>query len=162
MVVESPFCSLPFALKKNYESPAVQFVEDRLLPMCPITFLVFKPTPPFFSEHPKCGREDASGIGEGGGGRSDASCGSAEVRHAPGGSMPHFIDLLMSLSRGAVFHHGGVRENSPLALMGRSPSLMGRFPILMGRFPECLNGPFFPLENPLENSPLGKGALRGS
>ena len=44
--------------------------------------------------------------------------------------------------RGAVFHHGGVPENCPLALMGRFPSLMGRFPPLMGRFPECLNGPF--------------------
>ena len=53
------------------------------------------------------------------------------------------MDLLMAfLIRGAVFDHGGVPENCPLALMGRFPSLMGRFPSLMGRFPECLNGPF--------------------
>ena len=53
-----------------------------------------------------------------------------------------FIDLLMGLFRGAIFHHGGVPENCLLALLGRFPSLMGRFPTLMGRFPECLNGPF--------------------
>ena len=53
-----------------------------------------------------------------------------------------FIDLLMGLFRGAVFDHGGVPENCPLALMGRFHSLMGRFLTLMGRFPECLNGPF--------------------
>ena len=54
------------------------------------------------------------------------------------------IDLLMGLFRGAVFDHGGVPENCPLALMGRFPSfkLMGRFLSLMGLFPECLNGPF--------------------
>ena len=51
---------------------------------------------------------------------------------------PNFIDieLLMGLFWGAVFHHGGVPENSPLRLMGR-------FPSLMRRFPEWLNGPFF-------------------
>ena len=48
----------------------------------------------------------------------------------------------MGLFRGAVFHHGGVPENSPLTLTGRFPTLMGRFPTLVGRFPECLNGPF--------------------
>ena len=48
----------------------------------------------------------------------------------------------MGLFRGAVFHHGGATENSPLTLMGRFPSLMGRFPTLMGRFLERLNGPF--------------------
>ena len=58
------------------------------------------------------------------------------------------IDLLMGLFRGAVFHHGGVPENCPLALMGRFPSLMGRFLTLMGRFPECLNGPFSLLKIP--------------
>ena len=42
----------------------------------------------------------------------------------------------MGLFRGTVFHHGGVPENCPLALMGRLLSLMGCFPILMGRFPE--------------------------
>ena len=53
------------------------------------------------------------------------------------------IDLLTGLFRGAVFHHGGVPENCPLALMGRFPFLMGGpFPTSMGRFPECLNGPF--------------------
>ena len=45
------------------------------------------------------------------------------------------MDLLKGLFRGAVFHHGGVPENSPLALMVRFPSLMGRSPnALMGRF----------------------------
>ena len=53
-----------------------------------------------------------------------------------------FIDLLMGLFRGAVFHHGGVPENCPLKLMGLFPSLKGRFPTLMVRFPECLSGPF--------------------
>ena len=68
----------------------------------------------------------------------------------------------MGLFRGAVFHHGWVPENRPLALMGRFPSLMGRFPSLMGRFPECLNGPFSLLKIQWENSPLREGALRGS
>ena len=54
----------------------------------------------------------------------------------------------MGLFRGAVFHHGGVPENSPVTLMGRFPSLMGRFPAFMGRFPECLNGPFSLLKFP--------------
>ena len=36
----------------------------------------------------------------------------------PNGSV---IDLSMGLLRGAVFHHGGVPENCPLALMGVSP-----------------------------------------
>ena len=57
--------------------------------------------------------------------------------------MSVIIDLLMGLFRGAVFHHGGVPENCPLALMGRFPSSMGPFLTLMGRFPECLNGPLF-------------------
>ena len=48
---------------------------------------------------------------------------------------PIVIDLLMGLFRGAVFHRGGVPENSPLTLMGRFPFLMGRFLTLMGRFP---------------------------
>ena len=52
----------------------------------------------------------------------------------------------MGIFGGTVFQHGGVPENSPVALMGRFPPLMGRFPTLMGRFPdsdpECLNGPF--------------------
>ena len=56
------------------------------------------------------------------------------------------IDLFMGLLRGAVFHHGGVPENSPLALLGRFLSSMGRFPTLLGCFPTCLNG----------NSPLRK------
>ena len=54
--------------------------------------------------------------------------------------------LLMGLFRGAVFHHGGVSENCPLASMGFFPSLMGRFPSLVGRSPECLNGLFSPLD----------------
>ena len=58
------------------------------------------------------------------------------------------MDLLMGLFRGAGFHHGGVPENCPLALMGRSPSLVGRFPTLMGCFLECLNGPFSLLKIP--------------
>ena len=39
-----------------------------------------------------------------------------------------FIDLLMGLFRGAVFHRGGVPKNCALAFMGRFPFLMGRFP----------------------------------
>ena len=54
----------------------------------------------------------------------------------------------MGLFRGAVFHHGGVSENCPLALMGRFHSLMGRFLTLMGRFPERPNGPFSLLKKP--------------
>ena len=66
----------------------------------------------------------------------------------------HFIDLLMGLFRGAVFHHGwGARKQpikqptemptSTMALMGRFPSLMGRFPTLMGRFTDfVLRGRF--------------------
>ena len=83
------------------------------------------------------------------------------------------IDLLMGLVRGAVFRHGGGAQKQPikqptetptstLALMGRFPSLMGRFPALMGRFTDFVIGAVLPLENPLENSPLRKGALRGS
>ena len=41
--------------------------------------------------------------------------------------------------------------------MGRFPSFMSSFPTLMGRFPEGLKWAVFPLENPLENSPLRKG-----
>ena len=67
---------------------------------------------------------------------------------------PKFIDLLMGLFRGAVFHHGwGARKQpikhptemptSTMALMGRFPSLMGRFPTLMGRFADfVLRGRF--------------------
>ena len=58
-----------------------------------------------------------------------------------------FMDLLMGLFRGAVFHHGGGARKQPIkqptetptstmALMGRFPSLMGRFLTLMGRFPD--------------------------
>ena len=51
---------------------------------------------------------------------------------------------------------------STMAFMGRFPLLMGRFPTLMGRFTDfILSGRFLPLENPLENAPLRKGALRG-
>ena len=63
----------------------------------------------------------------------------------------------MGLFRGAVFDHGSVPENCPLASMGRFPSLMGRFPTLMGRFPRMPSRAVFPLENPLKNSPLRKG-----
>ena len=42
----------------------------------------------------------------------------------------------MGLFRGAVFLHGVVPENSPLALMGRLPSLVGRFQPSMDRLPE--------------------------
>ena len=48
--------------------------------------------------------------------------------------MFNLIDLLRGLFRGAVFHHGGVPENCPLATMGRFPSLVGRFVTSMGRF----------------------------
>ena len=40
---------------------------------------------------------------------------------------------------GAVFHHDGVPENSPLAVMGHFPYLMGRFPSLMGGPPQYRN-----------------------
>ena len=50
---------------------------------------------------------------------------------------------------------------STLALMGRFPSLMGRS-ALMGRFTDFVLRGRLRLENPLENSPLRKGALRGS
>ena len=59
-----------------------------------------------------------------------------------------FIDLLMGLFRGAVFHEGRMPENCPLASMERFPSLMGRFPTLMGRFPGCLKGPVSLLKIP--------------
>ena len=49
--------------------------------------------------------------------------------------------IALLILKGVVFHHGGVPENCPLALMGRFRSLVDRFPTLMGRFPECLNGP---------------------
>ena len=73
---------------------------------------------------------------------------------------------------GRVFRHGGGALKQPikqptetptstLALMGRFPSLMGRFPTLMGRFTDFVLRGRLPLENPLENSPLRKGALRG-
>ena len=79
----------------------------------------------------------------------------------------------MGLFRGAVFRYGGGARKQPIkqptemptstmALMGRFPSLMGRFPTLMGRFPDFVPGAVLALENPLENSPLRKGALRGS
>ena len=64
----------------------------------------------------------------------------------------------MGLFRGAVFHHD---RKLPIGVNGAFPFLMGRFPTLMGRFPECLNG-LFSLLKPLKNSPLRKGALRGS
>ena len=70
----------------------------------------------------------------------------------------YFIDLLMGLFKGAVFDHGRLPENSPLALMGRFPSLMGLFSDLNGQFPRMPCWAVFPLEN----SPLRKGALRGS
>ena len=51
------------------------------------------------------------------------------------------IDLLIGLLRGAVFHHGGVPKNCPLALMvsllnGPFSDLNGPFPRMpsMGRF----------------------------
>ena len=80
----------------------------------------------------------------------------------------------MGLFRGAVSRRGRGALKQPIkqqtetptstsALMGRFSSLMGRFPALMGRFADLvLRGRTVPLENPLENSPLRKGALRGS
>ena len=78
----------------------------------------------------------------------------------------------MGLFRGAIFHHGGGAWKQPIkqptemptstmALMGCFPSLTGRFATLMGRFTDFVLRGRFPLENPLENSPLRKGALRG-
>ena len=74
----------------------------------------------------------------------------------------------MGLFRGAVFRDGGGALKQPIKQTTETPTstlaLMGRFPTLMGRFNRFRpKGPFFPLENPLENSPfLRKGALRGS
>ena len=68
--------------------------------------------------------------------------------------LPYFIDLLMSLFRGAVFRHGGGARKQPMkqptemptstmASMGRFPSLMGRFPHLNGAFHQIRpQGPF--------------------
>ena len=55
-------------------------------------------------------------------------------------SKPRFtvIDLLMGLFRGAVSHHGGVPDNSPLALMG----LRTLFPLTA--FKNARNPKFFP------------------
>ena len=70
------------------------------------------------------------------------------------------IDLITGLSRGAVFHYGGVPENSPLVLMGRFPSLIGRFPTLMGRRPEFFNGPFSLLKTPWKTAFLKKRGVK--
>ena len=59
------------------------------------------------------------------------------------------IGLLMGRFRGAVFHHGGVAENSPLALVGRFP------PCLMGRFASSRS----PGKQPMTTR---EGPLRGS
>ena len=53
-----------------------------------------------------------------------------------------FIDLLMGLLRGAVFHHGGVPEKLSISLHGVFPIFCGPFSDLNGPFPECFNGPF--------------------
>ena len=65
---------------------------------------------------------------------------------------PFFMGLLMGLCRRAVFHHGRVPENCPLASMCRLSSLMGCFPTLMGHCPECLNRPFSLLKVPWKTS----------
>ena len=61
------------------------------------------------------------------------------------------LHYLVGPFRGAVFHHDGVPENSPFALMGPFSDLNG--PVSQ----KCLNGPFSPPKNPLENTPLRKG-----
>ena len=68
-------------------------------------------------------------------------------------------DLLIGPFRGAVFHHGGMPENCPSALVGVSPPEWAVWPTLMGRFPECLHG-HCPLEDCLENSELRKWGIK--
>ena len=41
----------------------------------------------------------------------------------------HFIDLLMGLFRGAVFHHGGAPENSSFRAALKGTNLRGQTPI---------------------------------
>ena len=74
------------------------------------------------------------------------------------------LDLSMGLFRGAVFHHGGVLENSPLALMGRFASLRGHDLTLMARS-HALMGRSSLLTIPWKKKPiiiLRKGPSRGS
>ena len=59
----------------------------------------------------------------------------------------YLIDLLMGLFRGAVVHHGGMPENSPLALIGAFPLLNGPFSDLNGPFPRVPLWVVFPHEN---------------
>ena len=67
---------------------------------------------------------------------------------------PLEIDLLMGPFRGAVFHHGGVPENCPLALTGSFPSLMGCF-LTVGPFPRFRpKGPFSLLKIPCKTAPF--------
>ena len=69
----------------------------------------------------------------------------------------------MGLSRGAVFRHGGGDRKQPIKKPTEMPTstmgLNGPFPLVNGPFSK---GAVLPLENPLENSPLRNGALRGS
>ena len=74
-------------------------------------------------------------------------------------------ESLRGLLRGAVCHHGGVPENSPLTLMGcsRTGTKRGPFSDLNGPFPRMPSWAILPLENPMANSRFSsEGAFRGS
>ena len=78
--------------------------------------------------------------------------------------LPLIVLPLKTPARGAVFHHGAVPANSPLALLGRFLSLVGRFPLLMGRFPGCLDDRLSlvdPLETAFNNRPINQSRFLG-
>ena len=78
-----------------------------------------------------------------------------------GTSFVYLIDLFMGLFRGAVFDHGGVPKKRPISLNGAFCPLNGPFSDLNGPLPRVPEWAVFPLQNPLENNPLRKGASRG-
>ena len=93
------------------------------------------------------------------------------ARHQLSG--PFSEALIMGFFEVAVFHHGWRPRKQPIkqlaetptstsALMGLFRSVMGLFLTLMGCLPNSSSGAVFPLESPLENSPVRKGPLRGS
>ena len=61
--------------------------------------------------------------------------------------------------RAAIFKHGVVPENSPLAFMGGFASLMGRFPTSTGVSPSALMGRF-PSWKSLGKQPIKKRPIK--